>query len=411
MEKFTSARSLVKETESNILNIAQRAKQDRQSGNRTIDCSVGVFLNDDRTLGTPPSVTQAIRSHICDALSYPKTTGSEAFRKAILSWYLKDLYPSVTKHYHVPFAATLGGTGAIAMAFSLYLEEGDRVLLPDIPWENYRLIAKKAGLKDASYPLFTPDATFDIPGLRAEILRLQASQKRILIVLNDPCQNPTGYCLSDDEYDRLFDMLDAVGSASPVTVLFDIAYLDYDEPSSTAHRAFLHLLKKERAFLPLFAASCSKTFGIYGMRVGALFSIVKNDEIAAHFLTSSEAFARGNYSCPNGPAIHCISALMKDPCARTQAEEEIRQNAETLHVRSLRLMSLLKAYGIPFLPYRRGFFITLRVANAYRVCAELEKRHTYAVPMSEELIRVAVSGISESEAETFVLRLRESIGA
>ena len=96
-----------------------------------------------------------------------------------------------------------GGTGALSIAFNLFLDPAETVLLPSIIWRNYKLIAKKAGVKSDTYQLFNSEGKFNITNLCSKIEEYSLNQKNILVVLNDPCQNPTGYCLSDEEHLKL----------------------------------------------------------------------------------------------------------------------------------------------------------------------------------------------------------------
>ncbi len=409
MDKYTSNRAIANKETSDILKIADLAKQDIAKGNQVINASIGVFLNNNKTLNIVNEVTSSLNKHICDDLSYPSLYGSLNFKIGVLKWLFKDLYPLVVKKYLIPFGATLGGTGACHISFSNYLDEGETILLPSIMWSNYLLIAEKSEIKTDTYSLFNEKNKFNILSLKQKIEEYASKQKRILIVINDPCQNPTGYCLDDEEYQQLFSMLDDLGQRTSITVLFDIAYLCYDLEDNNPHRVFTNILKDDHNFLPLFAFSASKAFGMYGLRVGALFALCNDKEIYDNFMTSFSNMARGVYSCPNGPALTSLSAVLNNEQSLSLINENIKVNSDILFERGQIIKTLLDENGIKYLPYQKGFFITIYCENSQFIYDSLIKKHIYIVPLNKNYFRVALSGLSKNEIYEFVKELKSII--
>ena len=258
-----------------ILKIGAMAKADKASGNHVIDATIGVFLNDDKSINTVPAVIEDLNNNVTKNVGYAPITGYPKFKEGLLKWYLKDEYEERVKEYFVPFGATLGGTGALSIAFNVFLDSNQTVLLPSVMWGNYKLIAKKAGLKCDTYQLFNSEGTFNITNLCTKIEEYSNVQSNILVVLNDPCQNPTGYSLSNEEHVKLIKKLNKLSEKVNITVIYDIAYLDYDGNNRELHKIFKNIFNNEIKFLPIFAASCSKVFGMYGFRVGAFLLLLK----------------------------------------------------------------------------------------------------------------------------------------
>lgn len=402
MDRFIATRSISEELTSDILKIAALAKKDRAEGNKVIDASIGVFLNEDKSLNSVDLVKESLQENILTDLSYPNIYGSKEFKEGVLKWLFKSRYEEVVNKYLIPFGATLGGTGACHIAFSNYVEAGDYILLPSIMWSNYRLIAQKAGAKSTTYELFNEQGQFNVDDLISKIEQLSLSQKKILVVINDPCQNPTGYSLSDDEYDYLLEKVNQISNKISITILFDIAYLCYDDTCFKPHRLFLKILDTDLNFLPLFAFSASKAFGMYGLRVGALFALCTTSEINNNFLTSFANMARGVYSCPNGPALISLSSLLNNPYLLEKANENIDTNSSILRSRGEMIIELLKKYNIHYLPYKNGFFISIQCQDSQKVYESLIKKHIYIVPLDKQHIRVALSGLSLEEIPIFV---------
>lgn len=406
MEKFIAARAQEGVSKGDILSIASEAKKDRLAGNKVIDASIGVLLNDDKTLNGVEIIRDSLKNHIDDNLAYPPIKGYEEYKTAVLTWLLKDKYETITSEYEVPFCATLGGTGACFISFSTFLDENSKVLLPSPMWGNYTQIGTKAGVGYETYALFNADNGFNISGLEEKIEELGIRQGRVLVVINDPCQNPTGYCLNKKEYAELFKMLNREGKKYTLTVLFDIAYLDYDCPLDEVHAMFLSSTKEELSFLPCFAFSCSKTFGIYGLRCGALFAFTKEKEVKDGLERSFASYARGTYSCPNGPALLAVAQAVKDKKKSSLLHSSISSNALLLQKRGKLLRELLEEEKIVYLPYINGFFLTIVVKDAYKTFEDLKLLHSYVVPLNKAQIRLALSGLNDEEMKMLVKQIK-----
>lgn len=400
--QYIAQRSQPEKLKSDILKLSTIAKADKLSGNHVIDATIGTFLNDDKTINTVSSVIESINKYLPSNLGYPSITGYEEYKVGLLKWFLKENYDEISKNFYLPFTATIGGTGALSLAFNLFLDVNDTVLLPNIMWSNYKLIAKKAHIKHDTYQLFNEANKFNINDLCEKIVEYSKLQNNVLVVINDPCQNPTGYSLSDQEYDELIAKLNDLSQNANITIIFDIAYLDYDSNNQQMHRLFKHITSKEISFLSVFAASCSKIFGLYGSRVGALFSINKDDNFSNDFSLSLESQIRGTYSCPNGPALISLGNLLTKDFS-TQIEEEIYNNTVVLNERTHYFIKLLKENNIEYLPYVNGFFVTLKVDNAYEICQTLKKEHVYVIPLSSDLIRVAVCSLNKNEIDELIV--------
>ena len=348
---------------SDILKIGAMAKADKATGNHVIDATIGVFLNDDKSINTVPAVIEDLNNNVTKNVGYAPITGYPKFKEGLLKWYLKDQYEQKLNEYFIPFGATLGGTGALSIAFNIFLDLNETVLLPSIMWGNYKLIAKKAGLKCDTYQLFNSEGNFNITNLCTKIEEYSVNQSKILIVLNDPCQNPTGYSLSNEEHLMLIKKLNKLSEKVNITVIYDIAYLDYDGNNRELHKIFKNIFNNEIKFLPVFAASCSKVFGMYGFRVGAFFTFVKDEELASNITAAIESQIRGTYSSPNGPALNCLAnALLGDEVDKLS--DQIYNNTLTLKKRTTYFIEKLETAKIKHLPYKSGFFVCLPCSDA-----------------------------------------------
>lgn len=390
MKEAVASRAKTPIDRKDTLRIGAEAKADKAKGNRVIDGSVGVFLTEEGTLGKVDVVDKALKEHICDRLAYPSSVGDKEYIEAVERWVFASQESKIHDLYRVFAGASLGGTGAISSSFHLFLDQGETVLLPSIMWNNYMLLAKKAGLSYQRYDLFDEKGKFNVESLRRHVSAHLEKEGRTLVVINDPCQNPTGYCLSGEEYDELFALLQEEGEKGRLAVLFDIAYFSYSPfPCKLVDK----LAEMQASFLPLIVFSCSKLFGVYGLRLGALLALARSEEERSLLASAYGAQARGTYSCPVGSASYAISLAMSEESSKQRLLKEIAENRKTLARRGNALAQELDKAHIDHYPYQAGFFLTVKVKKgAEAICEALKERHMYLAPLSEKEIRIALSG-------------------
>ena len=407
MKETVASRSKRRVSSNDIIAIGNLAKLDKAKGNAIINGSIGVFLNEDGSLGKIGVACRALEDHIADKLGYPSSLGDSDYLDAVEHWVYEDHYDRIHELYHPFSGQTLGGTGAISIAYNLFLEEGEHVILPSFMWGNYTLLAEKARVSYVKYDLFDEKGHFNMGSLKARVSECLEKDGRALLIVNDPCQNPTGYCLSEEEYDSLFEILNEEGKKGRLAVLFDIAYLSYYAVPNSRCRLIDKLAEAKPNFLPLLAFSCSKVFSLYGLRIGALLGLASSSEEKQEIENGFAAQARGTYSCPVGSAAYALSLAMRDTASREEALKEIARNKEILRERGEILLSELDKAHIDHYPYHSGFFLTIRVnKDANEVFASLKAKHIYIVPLNERDMRIALSGLSKEECVTLVRELK-----
>lgn len=153
--------------------------------------------------------------------------------------------------------------------------------------------------------MFTEDRRYNVRALQAKIEELLAVQDRLVVIINTPAHNPTGYALTVEDWKQVVEVLRNVAPEKCVALLVDAAYIDFagDEDEQ---RTFLPVLETLPAnVLPIIAYSASKTYTIYGMRCGASICLAPTKEIAEEFRRVCEFSARGSWSnCAKGCPEH-----------------------------------------------------------------------------------------------------------
>lgn len=100
------------------------------------------------------------------------------------------------------------------------------MIIPEICWGSYSLMASMDNLKTKSYTLFEGDH-FNVASFKAVCEEVMKEQKKVVAIINDPCHNPTGYSLSAQEWDEVIQVLNELSTQGPVVLLNDIAYIDF----------------------------------------------------------------------------------------------------------------------------------------------------------------------------------------
>jgi Aspartate/tyrosine/aromatic aminotransferase len=386
-----------------ILEISERAKLDKANGNQVINGCVGTFKDDNHVLISFPSVKEYLVKYNTNYLDYSRVIGPASFLSGAKKWFFNKDYQEITENKHLFEAATIGGTGAVYDIFKYYSDSHGVTIISDICWPNYFTIAKNTNLEYLTYPLFLNNK-FNFIDLEKSIISALTKVDKVLLVINDPCQNPTGYSFSEEEYKTLFDLVNKYNRENKVVdLLFDIAYIDY----SYTKPLLLNYLKKFYPFNIHLAFSCSKTFGIYGLRVGGLISFLKSVEEKTRLSDAIFDIARGSISSPNGGATNALSKLFDSDSAVEAMRLQLVEERNFLKSRALNALQIMNDNKIEYLPYSAGFFITIVTKiNAYALEDNLEKMHLYVVPIAKNLVRIAICSLSVNEISLIAKAIR-----
>lgn len=314
--------------------------------------------------------------------------GNESYRKQVYDWIVK---PSGSTLAH-SVIATPGGTGAVALTLQEIVDEGEYVLLPEIAWGSYKLMAAMDNIKVETYALFEDDH-FHISDFKEKCEAILEKQKKLLVVINDPCHNPTGYSLTQEEWEEIVEILNTCAKKAPVVLLNDIAYIDYSYDVEHS-RDYIKTFDKfnENVFV-IIAFSCSKSLTSYGLRCGAAILMAKTKEAVRSVEIVFEKAARATWSnIPNAAMDNFTFVTTKN--AESYMEEKAFYT-KLLKERSSIFVEEAKACGLLCYPYKEGFFVTVKmednkIRDAYHEA--LMQHHIYTVKVNKG-IRVAVCSL------------------
>ena len=212
---------------------------------------------------------------------------------------------------------TLGGTGGLKVGadFLKRLNPQSKVLISDPSWENHRALFLQAGFEVETYPYY--DAATRGIRFEAMLAALQAAAPGTVVVLHACCHNPSGYDLDAAQWAQVVQTLEARG----LVPFLDMAYQGFGDGIAEDGAAVQRFLQAGMDFL--VATSFSKSFSLYGERVGALSVVCESKDEAARVLSRLKVLIRGNYSNPPTHGAQVVSMVLTTPALRQLWEEEL----------------------------------------------------------------------------------------
>ena len=325
-----------------------------------------------------------------DYAAYAPIAGVPEFKEAVQ----KALFADYAPKGHVAVCATPGGTGGLTHAISNYSNIGDEVLTHDWCWANYKGIADEHGRSIKTFRFFDEDGKFDSADLKVKLDELAAKQDQVLLLINTPAHNPTGYSLTDEDWDNVINIVNA---ASCKVVLFvDIAYIDFaGEPDEV--RSFIPKLEGlGDHVLVLFGYSASKTLTAYGMRCGATVCIAKTAAEAEEFTKAVGYTSRSTWSNCNRSAQVVMGKIYSDAALCAKVDEERKMYRDMLLERGKVFEQTLRENGTKSVPFTAGFFITIPSDKPDEICKKLEEQDIFCLALAKG-IRVSIASISKEK--------------
>ncbi len=379
--------------EDKIFGISNRAKAmiAEKGPEAVINATIGALLNDDGELMVLSSVDDTFSSLSPEEYAaYAPIGGLPEYRAAAV----KAAFGKYEPKGYVEAVATPGGTGAIRNTIANYSFPGDKILTGDWHWSPYGTIASEIGRSVETFTLFTPNRKFNIVDFRAKVDEILANQEHLVVVLNTPAHNPTGYALTDEDWRQVVQCLSEIKPDKKAALLIDAAYIDFagDEDK---YRSFLPIVEGLPAnVLPIMAYSMSKTFTLYGMRTGAMICMAKTKEIAEEFRRVCEFSSRGSWSNCARAGQSIIAKIYGDEDLLKRVTEERKQIRDMLLARGKAFEEEAARVGLEIVPFDAGFFVSIPCDNPDEVGARLEKEGIFLVPLAKGL-RVSVASVSE----------------
>ena len=332
--------------------------------------------------------------------------GSPEFQEAVKDW----LFKSVDLDINCEVIATPGGTGALSSTIKNTLAPGEIVIHPDIGWGPYKTIAKEQTTPIENYQLFDGDH-FNLESFKTTCRSVMQKQGKVLVFINDPCQNPSGYTMSETEWDEVIDFMKEVSDEGPFILVHDIAYIDFNLKGNEYKKIFKRFTGLPNNILTVVTFSASKTLTAYGMRVGAQILISENEQGLKKIKNACANTARGTWSTVNNGGMKVFADIALDKDLKKKYLEEKEEYVQLLKERADILVKESAEVGLPLYPYKEGFFVTIRIDDQIiknELHLKLKTLNIFFVNVYGGL-RVAICSIKKDQLKGLAQRVKDAL--
>ena len=265
---------------------------------------------------------------------------------------------TAVKEGRVATVQALGGTGGLKIGADFLRHLATRngtspkVLISDPSWENHRALFTNAGFNVETYPYY--DAARRGVNVDGMLTALNAAPAGTIVVLHACCHNPTGYDITPAQWAQVVSAVKARG----LVAFLDMAYQGFGDGIAEDGAVIAQFLDAGLDFL--VATSFSKSFSLYGERVGALSVVCASKEETSRVLSQLKIVIRTNYSNPPTHGAQIVATVLTTPALRSMWEEELAgMRVRIKEMRSL-LQSRLVAAGakqdVSFITRQKGMF-------------------------------------------------------
>ncbi len=373
---------------------------------KVTNATIGVVLNEEGKLAVLPTMEKVYRSlPMTDLVAYAPIAGLQEYLEAVTDSVFADNKPEG----YIGAVATAGGTGAIHHAIANYAEREDAVLTSDWFWGNYKIICNETGKQLLTFKLFDKEQKFNIAAFTERVDLALEVQDSLLIILNTPAHNPTGFALTEEDWDAVIDVAKTYAAkGKKISILVDIAYIDFAGEKNATRKFMTKFSNLPENILTMFAFSMSKSYTMYGQRTGALVAVSSSKEVIEEFKEVNKYSNRAVWSNINRGAQALLVAMNKDKTVMAQYEKERNDLYQMVQHRADVFVEEAHACGLNFLPYKGGFFIAIPAKNPEAICNELHKKLIFAVPLKLG-IRIAACSISLAKMKGVADELKKAV--
>lgn len=261
---------------------------------------------------------------------------------------------AVLKEGRVATVQTLGGTGGLKVGadFLKRLNPNAQVQISDPSWENHRALFTNAGFAVTTYPYYDADKR----GVNFEGMlgALNAATPGTIFVLHACCHNPTGYDITPAQWAQVVEIV----KARDLVAFLDMAYQGFGEGIAEDGAVVQQFVDAGLNFF--VATSFSKSFSLYGERVGALSAVCSSQEEANRVLSQLKIVIRTNYSNPPTHGAQVVAIVLGTPALRQMWESELAEMRTRIKQMRQALQERLTAAGakqdVSFITTQKGMF-------------------------------------------------------
>jgi aromatic-amino-acid transaminase len=360
---------------------------------RKVNLGVGVYCDDNGKVPLLDCVRKAEREITEQAAprTYLPIDGIPAYDKAVQA-LLFGADSELIALGRVITVQALGGTGGLKIGadFLRRFAPGADVYISDPSWENHRALFEGAGFKVETYAYYDAATRgLDFDGMLASLTRMPAGS---IVVLHACCHNPTGVDPTPAQWERILETVRARG----LVPFLDLAYQGFGDGLDADAQVVRRFAATPGPLL--ISNSFSKSFSLYGERVGALTIVTADKDESTRVLSQVKRVARMNYSTPPTHGAKIVAQVLATPVLREMWDielggmrERIREMRDSLHGK---LRELLPQGDFDYVVAQRGMFSYSGLSKA-QVLRLREEFSIYAIDTG----RICVAALNSKNIE------------
>jgi aspartate aminotransferase len=357
-----------------------------------VDLGVGVYRDESGNTPVPAAVREAERLLIGaqTSKSYVGPAGNVDFNERIIDLALGPLAQALAER--TATIQTVGGCGALRLGAELLKVSRPEVVVhvSDPTWANHEPLIGSSGLRLQRYPYF--DAARRDLAFEAMLEYCGRLPAGAVLLLHACCHNPTGADPTVEQWQAIAEVVERRG----LVPFVDLAYQGFGDDLETDVAGLRALAQRVPELL--VAVSCSKNFGLYRERTGALAVISSDATARAAVATHQARLARRMYSMPPDHGAAVAARVLGNAALRQAWQEEVATMvARMKSLRALlaaRLAARLPRHDFGWLTRQRGMFSLLGLAEA-DIARLRDQHHVYVPPDG----RMNVAGISDANVD------------
>ena len=374
-----------------ILGLTEAYNADTRPGK--VNLGVGIYYDEQGRIPLLESVRKVEQALAAEARprGYIPIDGLPAYTLATQKLLFGAQSP-LLEAGRVATSQTVGGSGALRIGadFLKRALPNARIAISNPSWENHRVVFSTAGFEVSDYTYFDPATHgLDFPGMLADLGTLEPGT---VVLLHACCHNPTGADLSIEQWKQVV----ALVKERNLLPFIDIAYQGFDqgtEADATAIRLFAE------SGIPAFvvASSYSKSFSLYGERVGALSIVAADRDEAKRVQSQIKRTIRANYSSPSTHGGALVAGVLGSDELRAEWEQELGAMRNRIHALRAALVEKLAVLGAPefgFIQQQAGMFSYSGLSKA-QVDRLREEYAIYAIGTG----RICVAALSQNNLD------------
>jgi aromatic-amino-acid transaminase len=376
-----------------ILGLTETYLADSRPGK--INLGVGIYVDEQGRIPLLPTVHEVEQALVAAGKprGYLPIDGLPAYTKLTQQLLFGAEFPLLAAG-RVATAQTIGGSAALRVAADLIKQvagAGAKIAISNPSWGNHHVVFRTAGFELLEYRYYDPQSHgLDFAGMLEDLRKLEPGT---VVLLHACCHNPTGVDLDETQWQQVIALM----QERRLLPFIDIAYQGFDK-GIDADAAAVRLLAASGTEAFVVANSYSKSFSLYGERVGALSMVGVDRNEAERLLSKIKQTIRANYSSPSAHGASLVAGVLGSAELRVRWEHELGEMRSRIHAMRAGLVDKLAALGAPdfsFIRKQAGMFSYsgLSKAQVHRL------RDEYAI-YALDTGRICVAALNHANLDT-----------